>query len=384
MLITDIAIHIVRIPFSFSVNHNLKKRKQTESIVIELKNTEGLIGYGEGAPRLYVTGESIDSLIDSLVFLANSWFPIKCNNFVDITRFCQKVEDVCGKPSLVCALEMALLDLLGKSNNKSISDLLKLESTQPITYSAIIPFLAVSKLAPMLEMVKKQEFSQVKLKVGSPEDEDILALAREILGDEVEIRLDANRAWNFEKAVQKIKQLARFNISCIEEPLVESEIACLPRLSRQIDIPFLLDESLYTLEHASYYSKQMVADKLIFNLKISKTGGLSSAHEIYQFANERNIRCGLGCNVGETAILSAAGRTFAQTHELSYVEGSYASYFMEDDIGTEPISFGKGGTARPISGAGLGIEIDQNKLDKYGQKIELLSLGNTHMKTNTL
>ena len=57
----------------------------------------------------------------------------------------------------------------------------------------------------------------------------------------------------------------------------------------------------------------------------------------------------VGCNVGETAILSAAGRIFAQTHSLEYLEGSAAAFFMEDDIAVNQITFGKGEGIRGIS-----------------------------------
>ena len=62
----------VRIPLRTPFPHNLSVRKVTESIIIQLQDDRGFFGFGEGAPRPYVTGESLSSC---MAFIKNTLFP---------------------------------------------------------------------------------------------------------------------------------------------------------------------------------------------------------------------------------------------------------------------------------------------------------------------
>ncbi len=373
MTIDYIQIHSVQIPFKFSIGHNLKNRAHSESIVLAMHTTEGKVGYGEGAPRSYVTGESAMDVVAGFEQIFNQ-YPVKeFKTLKDINDVCVWVGQNHRMPTMATALELALLDLLSQERNCPTAKLLSKEN-YPLQYSAVLPYMPLEKLEHWLQILKKMELKQVKVKVGHHNDIECLAKVRQTLGDDADIRVDANRAWTLEEAVQKIKQMEAFNISCVEEPLVASQTDKLAELSALIDTPLLLDESVYTLEHAERFAENIPAEKLMFNLKISKSGGLFCTAALYRFAQYHGIACQLGCNVGETAILSTAGRLFAQTHKLRYLEGSFAPFFMEDDISKTPISFSKKGTAERIENTGFGISIDADKLDKYTTQTSTISL----------
>ncbi len=372
MTISQIKIHTVRVPFKFSIGHNLKDRAQSESIVLAVHTASGKIGYGEGAPRSYVTGESTQEVIACFKRIFKQYPANEIITLEDIKDICSWVNQNHRLPAMATALELALLDLLHQEQGYSITKLLSTE-TYPLQYSAVLPYLPIEKLEHWLQILKTLELKQVKVKVGHSKDIESLTKVRETLGDDVDIRVDANRAWTFEEATRKIKQMEVFDISCVEEPLIAPQTNKLPNLSRKINTPILLDESVYTLEHATCFAQKITTEKLMFNLKISKSGGLFRTAALHRFAESRGIRCQLGCNVGETAILSAAGRLFAQTHKLSYLEGSFAPFFMEDDISTMPISFSKNGAAKRIGNAGFGIIIDPEKLSSYTAEMSTIS-----------
>jgi muconate cycloisomerase len=71
----------------------------------------------------------------------------------------------------------------------------------------------------------------------------------------------------------------------------------------------------------------------------------------------------LGCQVGETGILSAAGRHFASSvANIRYLEGSYERYLVKERLTQEDLTFGRGGIAPALTGPGLGVEIDTSSL----------------------
>ena len=104
----------------------------------------------------------------------------------------------------------------------------------------------------------------------------------------------------------------------------------------------------------------------MFNIRLSKCGGLLASLEIAELARQSGISYQLGCQVGETGILSAAGRHFAScVDDVKYLEGSYAKFLLAEDIVAEDISLGYGGFVRPLTGTGLGVTVNEKVLDKY-------------------
>jgi muconate cycloisomerase len=100
-----------------------------------------------------------------------------------------------------------------------------------------------------------------------------------------------------------------------------------------------------------------------FNLRLSKCGGFIPTLRLAQFAMRNGITCQLGCQVGETAILSAAGRHFASSvRDLAAIEGSYDRHLVREWLADRDISFGWGGQAPALVDPGLGIEVDLKSL----------------------
>ena len=126
----------------------------------------------------------------------------------------------------------------------------------------------------------------------------------------------------------------------------------------------MADESLCDIEDAKKLVDRKACD--MFNIRISKCGGLLDSLKIAKFATQAGISYQLGCQVGETGILSAAGRHFAScVNGVKYLEGSYAKFLLVEDIVLEKLCFGYGGFARPLKGVGLGVTVDEGILDKY-------------------
>ena len=374
MKLKSIKIYLLKIPFSFSIDHNLKQRSSSESIIIEVTNCSGKKGFGEGAPRYYVTGETGVSIMNDIEKIWSESKIEEINSIDDIKEFQKKIYQQ-NNSSLAAAFEIALLDLWSQNLSCSIADFFRQKISSPLIYSAIIPFLSSERLNEVLLLIKRMQIKQIKIKVGLDRDMKNLKQIRDFLGDDVDLRIDGNRCWNVYEATEKLNAFDQFNISYVEEPLISKQNDKISELSNNITIPIILDESVCTMNDAKKLSRDINPERLMFNLKLSKMGGLMNASRIYLFAKECGIKCQLGCNVGETAILSAAGRIFAQTHSLEYLEGSAAAFFMEDDIAVNQITFGKGGESEVLVNQGLGIQVDTDKLSKYSILTKTLQVG---------
>jgi L-alanine-DL-glutamate epimerase-like enolase superfamily enzyme len=111
----------------------------------------------------------------------------------------------------------------------------------------------------------------------------------------------------------------------------------------------------------------------LFNLRLSKCGGFVQTLRLAQYAVQHGLGYQLGCQIGETAILSAAGRHFASSvRNLRYVEGSYDRHLVREALGREDLTFGWGGWAKALPGPGLGVSIDKEAVERIAPGKEVL------------
>jgi muconate cycloisomerase len=186
-------------------------------------------------------------------------------------------------------------------------------------------------------------------------------LARPIDQNRVTLRVDANGAWSLAEAHDALALLENCGVCALEQPLSESHDDDLPYLAEQTRCDLVVDESLLTLEDA----QRLIAagGVRVFNIRIAKNGGLLPALRIARLALTAGLDVQLGCLVGETSLLAAAGVAFLEAcPKARFVEGAYAPYLLHQDITRHPVRFRRGGRMFPRSGPGLDVNVDAARL----------------------
>jgi muconate cycloisomerase len=183
--------------------------------------------------------------------------------------------------------------------------------------------------------------------------------------------VDANEAWPAAEAADRIAALEPFGITSVEQPSPHADLAAMAGVRRRVKTPLMLDESLCGIVDAQRAVELQACD--LFNLRLSKCGGFIPSLRLAQFARRHGLACQLGCQVGETAILSAAGRHFAASvGGLRNLEGSYDRHLVREPLGTRDLTFRRGGKAAALAGPGLGVEIDPAALERVTVRKETL------------
>ena len=372
MKVVELTAFHVRIPLRRAIQHASHTRTETDNIVVRCLLDDRSEGFGEGLPREYVTGETIDSALE---LLKRSDFASQfalCRDFVASLAMIErmKLADVpgdergCAGNAARCAVELALLDAAGRSFGEPLSHVTKFlapELYQPrerVRYSGAITSARGLKLRAAGWAMRLYGFRQLKVKVGIPGFDDVkrLRIIRRGAGRRMDIRVDANEAWPPGDTVERIRDSQRFGITSVEQPVAHEHLGALAEIRTQVQTPVMLDESLCSRFDAQRAVELKACD--LFNLRISKCGGFIPALRLAQFAKQHDIGCQLGCQVGETAILSAAGRAFASSvADLRYVEGSYDRHLVAEALGVTDLTFGYGGWAPLLIGSGLGVRI---------------------------
>ncbi len=134
----------------------------------------------------------------------------------------------------------------------------------------------------------------------------------------------------------------------------------------------MADESACSPDDARLLAQMEACD--IINVRLAKCGGITGSLKMIEVAMANSLKYQLGCLVGETSILGAAGRHFAlAAPDLIHVEGSYNRRLLCNDIAWPQMGFGLNGFARPLEGYGLGVRLDEAALTEL--MIERRSLG---------
>ena len=388
MRVVELEARHVRVALRRKVTHASHVRTDTDNVVVRCKLSDGTTGYGEGVPRDYVTGETIDFSLDLLTRSdLPKQFDTECENFVQAVHFAERLK-LAASPdddrgilgnSARCALELAVLDAFGRAFGEPLTRVTELVAPDLYTFAPEVQYSGVignprgwkKRLYPLV--YRLAGFAQVKLKVGIEGHDDVkrTKTIRRWLGRRMDLRIDANEAWAPAEAAARIRELEPFGVTSVEQPVRHEEVACLADVRKQVKTPVMLDESLCGEIDAERAVRGGWCD--LFNLRLSKCGGFIPSLRLAQLAKRHNLGYQLGCQVGETAILSAAGRHFATSVAgLRYVEGSYDRHLVWEALSVEDLTFGRGGRAPALLGTGLGFTLDPARLDWVTKRKEAL------------
>jgi L-alanine-DL-glutamate epimerase-like enolase superfamily enzyme len=265
------------------------------------------------------------------------------------------------------AVEMALWDIAGKAAGKPVYELLggKVRDSVPTKWS--VSGVEPAKAAEIAQWAVAQGFKAMKVKVGTGPETDIARVraVREAIGPDIKLGVDANGGWSMTTATATIARLREFKIHFVEQPLPPEDIEHVAALRQSIWLPLIADESIYTLQDAKTLALLGAADA--FSIYVGKAGGIGPARKIAEFAASAGIKCTVGSNlelgVGSAAMVHLAIATRGITAE-EFPCDIIGPFFYEDDIVRTPLPI-KGGEARPNSSPGLGVELDEEKIERY-------------------
>lgn len=370
MKVNRIAINSLKIPFSRNVRHRLHTRRETESIVLTIRDSEGMSGFGEGTPRNYVTGESLEHSLLAARALAERVVGQEIGSRDALFTWLTTIgrSDIADThPAAFCAIETALLDLWARLERQTLYRLFDSDcTTDRLYFSGVIPFLSREDVfLQTVKLVQQLNLPALKLKVVDRQSGIAqLRRIRSVLGQDVDIRVDANCAFTPQAAMAFIEQAKPMKLSAIEQPVAKEDLDGLKTVSAASEIPIIADESMYTTRGPQYLIENHICDGL--NIRLSSCGGFLKAYDIYQRAISRKMMVVLGSHVGESAILSFAGRHLAMLcPKATYLEGSFSKYVLKADLVDVDVSFGLNGEAPIPTGAGLGIAIDPALIAKW-------------------
>lgn len=245
---------------------------------------EGVIGYGEAAPSVYYYGEDLDRVEqvakDAEPVLGQD--PFLLEDIID-----ELAEQFPEAPAARAALDAGLHDLVGKLLDVPVY---KLWGLNPANTPKTSYTLGIDTIPMMLKKLNEaREYPVLKIKVGVPGDMEMIKAIRE--NTDATIRVDANTGWRVEEAIEKIHELAAYDIEFVEQPIASGDYEGLRKVRENVPLPIMADEDSITCAELPRLAGCVDA----INIKLAKSGGLREAMRMINVARALGMKIMIGC-----------------------------------------------------------------------------------------
>jgi L-alanine-DL-glutamate epimerase-like enolase superfamily enzyme len=276
----------------------------------------------------------------------------------------QHETDIDTNASAWTAAELALLDLIGKTEKKSVEAVLGLpELSGSFRYTAVLGDSSPEQFEAQLARYLRTGFSEFKIKLSGDRNCD-LSKVHALTAAKIPphaVRADANNLWDDTDVALRYLDALDFSFFALEEPLRAGDYSAMHRLANALDTRIVLDESLLRTDQLDRLSD--TRHRWIVNLRVSKMGGLMRSLQLVQELRKRGLPMICGAHVGETSLLTRAALTVAHSARdiLIAQEGAFGTHLLLTDVVPTPMMFGQGGMldvsalAMPTEGFGLAI-----------------------------
>ena len=347
-------------------------------VVLKIHTDDGLVGLGDtGATSAWYRGETQESIMGIINTILGPSVLLGENPFC-IEKIVARM-DVAARDNnqAKAIIDYALHDLKGKALGVPVYELLGGLTTEKVPLGFVLPAGPLSEVIRIGKGAVAAGFRVLKLKTGAGSadvDVENLRTLRQEVGDDIEIFVDANGAWNYYQALMTLKKLEKYNLAMVEQPVPWWDVDGMGRLRQKTGIPVFADESAIELKHLMEIVQKNAADG--FFLKIPKAGGLLRSQKWVSVAKAAGLPVVCGCMMGSG--LEAA----AYTHLL--VADEWMSKLVHENIGplqihdvfdtvSQPITTDlalnvpryEGGYLYAPTGVGLGVDLNEAAMEAF-------------------
>ncbi|HXS33464.1 MAG TPA: mandelate racemase/muconate lactonizing enzyme family protein [Solirubrobacterales bacterium] len=260
----DVRVATVTLTFADPMRTAFGLLRKRELLLLRLRDADGAVGWGEAAPLEAYDGVSQAKVRDAFEAYEAILRDGDGNPAADLLERCRIVADV---PQALAAVDLALWDLAGNREGKPVSELISDDPATEVRVNATIPAEDRAHAAEQAAAAARAGYSCVKVKVGIGDDAGRVAAVRAAAGSQMELRLDANGAWEVDEAVSSILALAPAGLELVEEPV--HGVSAMRQVRDRVPVRVAMDETAG--QPGSLTAK--VADAVC--LKVSRCGGIS-------------------------------------------------------------------------------------------------------------
>jgi L-alanine-DL-glutamate epimerase-like enolase superfamily enzyme len=363
MKITQVEAIPFAIPYVKPLRFASGEVTTAEHVLVRVHTDDGVVGVAEAPPRPFTYGETQRGIVAVIEDVFAPQVVGLALTEREVVR--ARLERTVGNPTAKSALDMAMWDAFGQTVGLPVSELLG-GFTDRMRVSHMLGFEEPSRMVAEAERVRDTYgITTFKVKVGRRPvelDTAVVRALRERFGSAVELYVDGNRGWGAAESARAMREMADLDLIFAEELNPADDVLGRRWLVRQLDVPFIADESVPT--PADVTREVLGGSATAVSIKTARTG-FTQSQRVHHLAEGLGLELVMGNQI-DGQVGTACTLAFGTAFQLTSRRAGELSNFLDmtDDLLTEPLQISGGELVRR-GGTGIGIQIDPDKLERY-------------------
>jgi muconate cycloisomerase len=337
-----------------------------ENVVVKLVGEDGTIGYGE-APHMVGHSQRGETPATVRVVLRHKLIPavlgLDAMSQEGLTRAMARA--VPGNLRAKGAVVMAAYDLAGRALGTPVYNLLGGLVRDRIPLSWSLPITDEQAVLDEGREMVERGWRILKVKIGRPdplEDAAVVTALRNAVGDDVDIRADANQAYDVKTAINVIRRMEDARPGFVEQPVHRDDLDGMAEVRAHVSVPIMADEGAETPEDVVALWRARAADSV--SIYVIGPGGLDRSKRMASIAEACRMRAYVGGALESVIGASAGLHLAASSPSIDLGCEMSGQFLLTDEFGAEPLALEDGALVVPRE-PGLGFTIDEAKLERY-------------------
>ena len=360
MKIDKVTLFPLKMPLVAHFETSFGRIYDRECVLLRVES-EGLVGWGEcvadGDPgySYETTGTVMHILKDFLLPL------VVGKDIANPADYQKRIASIRGHHFAKAGFEMALWDLIGQREGKSLSQLFGgIRDKVEVGVSIGIQD-TTAELVKRVDEFTALGYKRIKIKIKPGRDITEAEAVRKAYPN-IKLQVDANSAYTLDMA-KTLLPLDEMNLLLIEQPLFDDDIWDHRLFQKQLKTAICLDESVISPRHARY-AIEMEACKVI-NIKPGRVGGLSQGIEIAQMCHKIGMPVWCGGSL-ETGIGRATNLAIATLPGFTMPGDISASdRYYKQDVTHDRFTLNADSTITVPTAPGIGVTVDEVAVKKF-------------------
>jgi muconate cycloisomerase len=354
------------IPVALPLNTPMKMAAETitaaQNLLVRIEAADGTAGWGEAASAPTMTGDTQGGLVAAVRdHLAPMLVGRNVRDWLALRPAFHRA--LLGNGGAHSAVEMAVLDLIGRATGKRLIDLVGRPRRNGVKPMWLLGNKTADEDVAEAHARQQAGFDFFKLKIGVKPLAKEIAIAfavREAL-PHTPLCADANCGLTLAAARSYVEKTRKAKLMFVEQPLAYDDIEGLKKLARGTKVPIGVDEGIHSFADITASAKAGAGG---VSLKLIKLGGIIAAIEAVKLCERLGLSVNIAAKIAESSISSAAALHLACAVPKSDWGVSLTHFYLAEDIVRRPLPL-KGGLVALPDGPGLGIEVDEAAVERF-------------------
>ena len=359
--ITQIELYKLNIPLKEPFVISLGAIYNAENIIVVIRTSKGISGFGECSPFKTINGESQETCFLVGQYLASA---LKEKSPLDIEN-CMSIMDktIYANTSIKSAFDIALHDIASQYAGVPLYKFLGGKKNKTLITDYTVSMGDPQKMASDALKIKHAGFPVIKVKLGENKETDVARIQaiRRAIGNRIPLRIDANQGWDVKTAIKILQSLKDCNIQYCEEPIPRWDFMKLKKVKKKSPIPIMADESCCDHHDAKRLIQLNACD--MFNLKLGKSSGILKAQKIIALAERENMKMQVGGFMESKITMTANAHLALSSKNILHCDFDTPLMFAADPV-SGGIVYKENGIIEVPEVTGLGAWIDDKNLEK--------------------